>query len=95
MLLNPLDATWAEFVGVNTPDGLRRRPIFSQFDEVGAHPHGTPGYETPAGAGARRLAELQRVLASFDLVGLVERFDETLLLLADSRGARAVKVRVL
>ena len=79
LLLNPLDATWAEFTGVHTPEGRMRRRIFSQFDEG--------SLASPAGQTAfRRRQELRRVIASFDLVGLVERFDETLLLLSDLLG---------
>ena len=85
MLLNPLDATWAEFVGVHSPEAKMRRPIYSQFDEPGGPYPGGIG-RMPPGAGAKRRAALSLVLSSFDLVGLVERFDETLLLLADLSG---------
>ena len=78
MLLNPLDATWAEFVGVHSAEARTRRKIYSQFDG--------PGGPYPGVSGAKRRADLRRVLASFDLVGLVERFDETMLLLTDLTG---------
>lgn len=41
--------------------------------------------------GAERVAALERALGAFDLVGLVERFDETLLLLSDLIG---IQVRI-
>ena len=41
--------------------------------------------------GAARLAALRQTLASFDLVGVVERFEETLLLLADLSGLRELE----
>ena len=85
LILNPLDATWAEYVGVHTSEGRIRRKIYSQFDEPGGPYPGATGVQ-PSGAGAKRRGELRRVLASFDLVGLVERFDETMLLLADLTG---------
>lgn len=85
MLLNPLDATWAEFVGVHSDEARERRKIYSQFDEPGGPYPGGVG-SVPPGIGAKRRAALRRVLASFDLVGVLERFDETLLLLADLLG---------
>ena len=90
MLLNPLDATWAEFTGVHTEEGRFRRKIYSQFDSPTpagqALPGAMPGDPPPLGAGAKRREDLRKVLASFDLVGIVERFDETLLLLSDLTG---------
>ena len=89
MFLRPLDATWAEFVGVHTSEGRWRRKVYSQFDDPAAALPGAPSPEPgapPAGVGARRRAELRRMVRSFDLVGLVERFDETLLMLADLTG---------
>ena len=85
MFLNPLDATWAEFVGVHADEAKMRRQIYSQFDEPGG-PHPGSTAVQPKGLGAKRRDELRRVLASYDLVGLLERFDETLLLLADLTG---------
>ena len=41
--------------------------------------------------GAARLAALRQTLASFDVVGVVERFEETLLLLADMSGLRELE----
>ena len=38
------------------------------------------------GLGASRLATLRRGLAAFDVVGLLERFDETLLMVSDAAG---------
>ena len=87
MLMAPLDATWAEFVGVNTEEGRLRRPKYSQFDEPAEH------QDAPAaGVGARRRERLRHILRSFDLVGLVERFDETLLMLADQVRAWPIHV---
>jgi hypothetical protein len=101
MVLNPLDATWAEFTGLNTLEGRWRRKIFSQFDDDVPNLPGAARADAPPcplcreewrfrlpgpGAGAKRREELRRVLASFDLVGLVERFDETLLMLSDLSG---------
>lgn len=84
MLLNPLDTTWAEYVGVHSKEGEWRRKVYSQFDEPGDLPGGATSM--PPGAGARRRGELRRVMQAFDLIGLVERFDESLLLLADLTG---------
>ena len=88
MVMAPLDATWAEFIGVHTEDGRSRRRVYSQFDPPGHHPAGTQ--DTAPGQGARRTEELRRALAAFDLVGLVERFDETLLMLADLTGLQRI-----
>lgn len=86
LLLQPMDASWAEFVGVGTTTGRGRRGVYSQFDEPS--PVDLPGSTRRAapGEGARARAELRGLLRTFDLVGLVERFDETLLMLADLAG---------
>eukprot|EP00966_Prymnesium_polylepis_P172772 3995760-Prymnesium_polylepis.1 len=78
IFLRPLDATWAEYVGVHTAHGRDKRRAFDQFDG-------------PQGATQR--AELRRQLRAFDLVGLLERFDETLILLAEMAGLQRLLYR--
>ena len=89
IMLRPIDATWAEFLGVNTKDGQAKRREYSQFDDApgpdGRLPPGATVARRP-GEGAKQRALLRSLLSSFDLVGLMERFDETLLLLADLTG---------
>ena len=87
IFMSPLDATWAEFVGVHSAEATGppyRRDVFSQFDEPGPQP--ASRLSRPASEGAARRALLRRQLAAYDLVGLLERFDETMLLLADLTG---------
>ncbi|KAL3915761.1 MAG: hypothetical protein SGPRY_007089 [Prymnesium sp.] len=71
ILLRPLDSTWAEYWGVNSEEGLKHRAIYDQFDGPG---------------GRAKRTELRQQLKAFDLVGILERFDETLLLLAEMSG---------
>ena len=88
LLLASFDATYAEKVGVRAraPASLAKRAAFSSFeDDATRAAMGQFGRNRGALEAARR-ALLRRVLRSFDLVGLVERFDETLLLLADMTG---------
>ena len=87
LLLTSFDATYAEKVGVRArgPESLAKRAAFLSFeDDTTRSAMGKFGRGRVLGASRRAL--LRRVLRSFDLVGLVERFDETLLLLADMTG---------
>ena len=47
---------------------------------------GSRGCQETGGEGAERLAALRRALRAFDVVGVLERFEETLLLVADAVG---------
>jgi hypothetical protein len=88
LLLTPYHATFAEHLGTRAPhtaEGSAKRACFSAFDDS-ARPHHTGRFDVGRPVGAARVALLRRVLRGFDLVGLLERFDETLLLLADLTG---------
>ena len=88
LLLTPYHATFAEHVGARAPhtaEASAKRACFAAFDDS-ARPHHTGRYDVGRPVGAARVALLRRVLRGFDLVGLLERFDETLLLLADLTG---------
>ena len=90
LLLTPIDAAWAEHVGVRD-DAMRwKRAHFWQFDDAEAWPAEYAARRRAVGSarplGAPRRAQLRGALSAFSLVGLVERFDETLLLLADLAG---------
>ena len=77
-LLEPVEATWVEYVGMHTAMGREKRRLFDRFD---------------GSSGAPFRAELWRQLRAFDLVGVVERFDETLLLLAQLSGLQQLLYR--
>ena len=88
LLLTPYHATFAERLGaraLHTVEGSAKRACFSAFDDS-ARPHHTGRFDVGRPVGAARVALLRRVLRGFDLVGLLERFDETMLLLADLTG---------
>ena len=94
LLLTPYHATFAEHLGARAPhsaEGCAKRACFSAFDDS-ARPHHTGRLDVGRPVGAARVALLRRVLRGFDLVGLLERFDETLLLLADLTGLQRLLV---
>ncbi len=84
IFMHSLDSSAAEFIGVRTRAAAEKRAVFSQFDPPGRQPGST--IEQPPGVGAARVRQLEQQLRSFDLVGVLERFDETLLMLADLTG---------
>ena len=95
LLLTPYHATFAEKLGaraIRTAEGNAKRACFSAFDDT-ARPHHTGRFDVGRPVGAARVALLRRVLRSFDLVGLLERFDETLLLMADLTGLQRLLVQ--
>ena len=88
LLLTPYHATFAEHLGaehLRSAEGSAKRACFSAFDDS-ARPHHTGRFDLGRPVGAARVALLRRVLRGFNLVGLLERFDETLLLMADLTG---------
>ena len=86
-----------EYIGVRDASKRFKYSPFWAFDpdDVNVKHFGfRPGRVKERGAymvGAARLAALRQTLASFDLVGVVERFEETLLLLADLSGLRELE----
>jgi hypothetical protein len=74
-----------QYVPPHGANGRKYSP-FHAFDEPASWPAGTRSVTDTVGAA--RVARLRRALREFNLVGLVERFDETLLLLADLAGLR-------
>lgn len=71
LILQPLDATWAEFLGVHTAEGRSRRQAYSQFDDPPGADGTWPAAATRAlrpGEGAKRRAVLRALLSAFDLV---------------------------
>ena len=94
LLLTPYHATFAEHLGaraLRTAEGRAKRACFSAFDDS-ARPQHTGSFDLGRPVGAARVALLRRVLSGFDLVGLLERFDETLLLMADLTGLQRLLV---
>eukprot|EP00326_Haptolina_ericina_P006008 CAMPEP_0181203152 /NCGR_PEP_ID=MMETSP1096-20121128/19230_1 /TAXON_ID=156174 ORGANISM="Chrysochromulina ericina, Strain CCMP281" /NCGR_SAMPLE_ID=MMETSP1096 /ASSEMBLY_ACC=CAM_ASM_000453 /LENGTH=444 /DNA_ID=CAMNT_0023293727 /DNA_START=136 /DNA_END=1467 /DNA_ORIENTATION=+ len=78
-----LSAT-SEYIGVRHPRAPAAYSEYQGFDEPSVW---KPGVHPELDAvGAARVMLLRRMLLSFDLVGLVERFEETLLLVADLVG---------
>ena len=78
LLMHAFDANAADYFGARTAEGGRQRAAFWQFDEPSTWPAGLRMPDQRAPLGRARVARLRRTLASLDLVGLVERFDETL-----------------
>jgi hypothetical protein len=88
----------AQYAGVHGPRALANSAFFHCFDDPRGWPSDvradrlSPRPKRPCnktgGEGAARVAALRRALGAFDVVGLLERFDETLLLVADAAGLR-------
>ena len=73
-----------EYVGVRTPRAQEIARDFHGFEEPAARPAGVRG-PTEGLEGRARVEQLRRSLRAFDVVGPLERFEETLLLISGAR----------